>query len=191
MKYTQLFISVIVLVIFLFVSYKVVKHQPEDALDIKVAIIDSDKVISESLALQNIQQQIKEQSSVLQQEFKSELEKFKPSKEEFELLSEEAKKERTEQFDKHALSARDSYAKKMLYLEESYRDLVDSIFNKIKEVAKETAEKNNIDLVLFISKKNQVLYSMDEADLDKVDLSDAVLKNINKEIPEFALKDFN
>ncbi|MGL9688250.1 MAG: OmpH family outer membrane protein [Wolbachia sp.] len=191
MKYTQLFISVIVLVIFLFVGYKVVKHQPEDALNIKVAIIDSDKVISESLALQNIQQQIKEQSSGLQQEFESELEKFKPSKEEFELLSEEAKKERTEQFDKHALSARDSYAKKMLHLEKSYRDAVDSIFNKIKEVAKETSEKNNIDLVLFISKKNQVLYSMDETDLDKVDLSDAVLKNINKEIPEFALKDIN
>ncbi|MGL9681927.1 MAG: OmpH family outer membrane protein [Wolbachia sp.] len=191
MRYIQLFISVIILVIFLFVSYKVVKHQPDGALDIKVAIIDSDKVISESLALQNIQQQIKEQSSGLQQKFKSELEKFKPSKEEFELLSEEAKKERTEQFDKRALSARDSYAKKMLYLEESYRDVVDSIFNKIKEAAKETAEKNNIDLVLFISKKNQVLYSMDEADLDKVDLSDVVLKNINKEISEFALKDFN
>lgn len=191
MKYIQLFISVIVLVISLFVGYKVVKHQPEGALNIKVAIIDSDKVISESLALQNIQQQIKEQSSGLQQEFESELEKFKPSKEEFELLSEEAEKERTEQFDKHALSARDNYAKKMSYLEKSYRDAVDSIFNKIKEIAKETAEKNNIDLVLFISKKNQVLYFMDEADLDKVDLSDAVLKNINKEIPEFALKDVN
>ncbi|MCM1002412.1 OmpH/Skp family outer membrane protein [Wolbachia pipientis] len=191
MKYTQLFVSVIVLVIFLFVGYKVVKHQPKGALNIKVAIIDSDKVISESLALQNIQQQIKEQSSGLQQEFESELEKFKPSKEEFELLSEEAKKERTEQFDKRALSTRDSYAKKMLYLEKSYRDAVDSIFNKIKEIAKETAEKNNIDLVLFLSKKNQVLYFMDEADLDKVDLSDVVLKNINKEIPELALKDVN
>ncbi|MDR1139137.1 MAG: OmpH family outer membrane protein [Rickettsiales bacterium] len=191
MKYTQLFISVIVLIIFLFVGYRVVKHQPEGALNIKVVIIDSDKVISESLALQNIQQQIKEQSSGLQQEFESELEKFKPSKEEFELLSEEAKKERTEQFDKQAASVKGNYAKKMLYLEKSYRDAVDSIFNKIKEVAKETAEKNNIDLVLFISKKNQVLYSMNEADLDKVDLSDAVLKNINKEIPEFALKDVN
>ncbi|MDG7052427.1 MAG: OmpH family outer membrane protein [Wolbachia endosymbiont of Alcedoecus sp.] len=191
MKYIQLFISVIVLVISLFVGYKVVKHQPEGALNIKVAIIDSDKVISESLALQNIQRQIKEQSSGLQQEFESELEKSQPSKEEFELLSEEAKKERTEQFDKSALSARDSYAKKMLYLEKSYRDAVDSIFNKIKEIAKGTAEKNNVDLVLFISKKNQVLYSMDEADLDKVDLSDAVLKDINKEIPEFALKDVN
>ncbi|MCA4774107.1 OmpH/Skp family outer membrane protein [Wolbachia endosymbiont of Mansonella perstans] len=191
MKYTQLFILVIVLIIFLLLGYKVVKHQPEDALNIKVAIIDSDKVISESLALQNIQQQIKEQSSGLQQEFESELEKFKPSKEEFEFLSEEAKKERTEQFDKRALSARDGYAKKILYLERSYRDAVDSIFDKIKEIAKEIAEKNNIDLVLFISKKNQVLYFMDKADLDKVDLSDTVLKNMDKEIPKFALKDVN
>ncbi|GFQ72277.1 outer membrane protein assembly factor BamA [Trichonephila clavata] len=155
-------------------------YQPQNT---KAAIIDSDKVINESLALQNIQQQIKEQNSRLQQEFESELEKLKPSKEEFELLSEEAKKEKTEQFNKHTVNARDAYAKKMLYLEESYRDAVESVFNKIKEVAKKTAEKDNIDLVLFISKKNQVLYSMDE-----VDLSDMVLNNINKEIPEFALK---
>ncbi len=180
MKYIQLFISVIALIISLFVGYKFVGYQPQNT---KAAIIDSDKVINESLALQNIQQQIKEQNSRLQQEFEDELEKLKPSKEEFELLSEEAKKEKTEQFNKHTVNTRDNYAKKMLHLEESYRDAVESVFNKIKEVAKKTAEKDNIDLVLFISKKNQVLYSMDE-----VDLSDMVLNNINKEIPEFALK---
>ncbi|WP_374698767.1 OmpH family outer membrane protein [Wolbachia endosymbiont (group B) of Limnophora tigrina] len=180
MQYIQSFISVIALVISLFVGYKSMEYQPQNT---KAAIIDSDKIINESLALQNIQQQIKEQNSKLQQEFESELEKFKPSKEEFDLLSEEAKKEKTEQFNKYTVSARDNYAKKMLYLEESYRDAVESVFNKIKEVAKKTAEKDNIDLVLFISKKNQVLYSMDE-----VDLSDMVLNNINKEIPEFALK---
>ncbi|QOD37941.1 OmpH family outer membrane protein [Candidatus Wolbachia massiliensis] len=186
MKHTQLFISVIALVISLFAGYKVIERQPQSSYNIKAVIIDSDKVINESLALQSVQQQIREQNSRLQQEFESELEKFKPSQEEFELLSEEAKKEKTEQFNKHAVSARDNYTRKMSHLEESYRDAVDSIFNKIKEVAKKTAEKNNIDLVLFISKKNQVLYSMDE-----VDLSDVVLKNINKEIPEFTLKGIN
>ncbi len=113
MKYIQLFISVIALIIFLFVGYKFAGYQPQNT---KAAIIDSDKVINESLALQNIQQQIKEQNSRLQQEFESELEKLKPSKEEFELLSEEAKKEKTEQFNKHTVNARDAYAKKMLYL---------------------------------------------------------------------------
>ncbi len=180
MKYIQLFISVIALIISLFVGYKFIEYRPQNT---KAAIIDSDKVINESLALQNMQQQIKEQNSRLQQEFEDELEKLKPSKEEFDLLSEEAKKEKTGQFNKHTVNVRDNYAKKMLHLEESYRDAVESVFNKIKEVAKRTAEKNNIDLVLFISKKNQVLYSMDE-----VDLSDVVLNNINKEIPEFALK---
>lgn len=180
MKYIQLFISVIALIISLFVGYKFVGYQPQNT---KAAIIDSDKAFNESLALRNIQQQVKEQNSRLQQEFESELEKLKPSKEEFELFSEEAKKEKTEQFNKHTVSVRDNYAKKMSHLEESYREGVESVFNKIKEVAKKTAEKNNIDLVLFISKKNQVLYSMDE-----VDLSDVVLNNINKEIPEFALK---
>ncbi|WP_349967682.1 OmpH family outer membrane protein [Wolbachia endosymbiont of Armadillidium arcangelii] len=183
MRYIQLLISVIALIISMFVGYKFVGYQSQGVLNTKAAIIDSDKVINESLALQNIQQQIKEQNSRLQQEFENELEKLKPSKEESDLLSEEAKKERAEQFNKHAVSVRDNYAKKMSNLEENYREAVESVFNKIKEAAKRTAEKNNIDLVLLISKKNQVLYSMDE-----VDLSDVVLKNVNKEIPEFALQ---
>ena len=183
MKYMQLFISVIALVISLFVGYKFVEYQPHSTSNTKAAIIDSDKVISESLALQNVQQQVKEQNSKLQQEFEKELEKFKPSKEEFDLLSEEAKQEKTENFNKYAVKARDDYAKKMSDLEESYRDAVDSIFSKIKAVAKQVAEKNNVDLVLFLSKKNQVLYSM-----DGIDLSDVTLKHINQEIPEFALK---
>ncbi|QKX03247.1 OmpH family outer membrane protein [Wolbachia endosymbiont of Litomosoides sigmodontis] len=186
MKYIQLFISVIALIISLFTGYKVVKPQHHGALNIKVAIIDSDKVINESLTLHNIQQQIKEQNSKLQQEFENELDKLKPSKEELELLSEEAKKERAEQFNKLALSARDNYNEKMSYLEENYKDAVDSVFNKVKKIAKKTAKKNNIGLVLFISKKNQVLYSMDE-----IDLSDIVLKNINEETPEFILKGIN
>ncbi|MCV3769506.1 MAG: OmpH family outer membrane protein [Wolbachia pipientis] len=186
MKYTQLFISVIALVISLFASYKSIRQQSQGAFGAKVVIIDSDKVINESFALQDIQQQIKNQSFKLQQEFENELEKFKSSKEEFELLSEEAKKEKTEQFNKHAVSARDNYAKKMSHLEEGYRDAVEDIFNKIKEVAKKTAEKNSIDLVLFLPKKNQILYSM-----DRIDLSDVLLKDINKEMSEFTLKDIN
>jgi outer membrane protein len=183
MKYIQLLISVVALVVSLFVGYKFAGYQPQGMFSTRIAIIDSDKVINESLALQNIQQQIKEQNSKLQQEFEKELEKFKPSKEEFDLLSEAAKEEKTEEFNKQAIRARDDYTKKMSSLEESYRDAVDSIFNKIKDIAKKTAEKNNIHLVLFISKKNQVLYSADE-----VDLSNVVLNNINKEMPEFTLK---
>ncbi|MDG7055930.1 MAG: OmpH family outer membrane protein [Wolbachia endosymbiont of Meromenopon meropis] len=191
MRYKKFFISVIILVIFLFMSYSVVTRIFSNKLNIRVAIVDSDKVIRDSLALQNIQQQIKEQSSELQEEFESELEKFKPSKEEFELLSEEAKKQKTEQFDKYALSVRDSYTKKMLFLEKSYTNALDNIFNKIKEIAKEIAEKDSIDLVFFISKKNQILYFMDDIDLDKIDLSDLILNYINKEIPRLALKDFS
>ncbi|MGL9725872.1 MAG: OmpH family outer membrane protein [Wolbachia sp.] len=180
MKYIQSFISIITLIVSLFVAYKFIEYQPQRT---RAAIIDSDKVINESLALQSIQQQIKKQSSNLQQEFENQVEKLKPSKEEFDLLSEEAKKEKTEQFNRDTVSARDNYAKKMSHLEESYRDAVENILNKIREVTREAAEKNNIDLVLFIPKKNQVLYS-----IDKVDLSDVVLKNLNKEIPELTLK---
>lgn len=93
MKYIQLFISVIALIISLFVGYKFVGYQPQNT---KAAIIDSEKVINESLALQNIQQQIKEQNSRLQQEFENELEKLKPSKEEFDLCQKKQKgKDRT------------------------------------------------------------------------------------------------
>ncbi len=159
MKYIQLFTSVIALIISLFVGYKFVGYQPQSTLNTKAAIIDSDKVINESLALQNIQQQIKEQNSRLQKEFENELEKFKPSKEEFDLLSEEAKKEKTEQFSKHTVSVRDNYAKKMSHLEENYREAVESIFNKIKEVAKKTAEKKHRFGTIYFKKESSfILY---------------------------------
>lgn len=148
-----------------------------------VAIVDSDKVVNGSLALQDVQQQIREQNDKLQQEFEKELEKVKPSQEEFDLLSEEAKREKAEQFSKYAAQARDDYAKKGSDLEESYKNSVDSIFNKIKEVAKKIAESEKVDLVLFVSSKNLVLYSK-----DRVDLSDQVLKNVNKAMPKFVVK---
>ncbi|WP_246168431.1 OmpH family outer membrane protein [Wolbachia endosymbiont of Ctenocephalides felis wCfeT] len=185
MKYLQLFLMAICL----FASLSAVYIASSGCSSAGVrganvaAVVDSDKIINESLALQTIQKQVNEQNSKLRQEFESELERYKPSKEEFELLSEEAKKEKTEQFNKLAVNARDNYTRKASHLEESYRDAVENIFNKIKEVAKKAAKKNNIDLVLFISKKNQVLYSM-----DNIDLSEIVLKDINTEIPEFTLK---
>lgn len=147
------------------------------------AIVDNDKMINDSLVLQDLQKQIREQNSKLQEEFEKELEKFKPSKEEFDLLSEEAKKEKAEQFNKYAAQARDDYAKKLSGLEERYKNSVDSIFKKIKEVTKKIAESEKIDLVLFISSKNQVLYSQ-----DGVDLSDKVLKHVNKSMSKFVLK---
>ncbi|WP_253300169.1 OmpH/Skp family outer membrane protein [Wolbachia endosymbiont of Chironomus riparius] len=139
-------------------------------------------MINDSLALQDLQEQIKKYNSKLQQEFEQEIEKIKPSKEEFDLLSEEAKKEKIEQFNEHATKFREDYSKKVSNLENNYKNAVESIFNKIKEVTKKIAENEKIDLVLFISNKNQVLYSK-----DKVDLSNKTLKNINKDLPTFTL----
>lgn len=181
MKYLQ---TTICLFCAIFAIYMAYNHPNSPSRGTNVtAVVDSDQVINESLALQNVQQQVREQNSILQQEFEKELEKFKPSKDEFDLLSEEAKQEKTEQFNKHAMKARDDYTKKMSDLEENYKNAVDGIFNKIKELTKQIAESNKVDLVLFVSKKNQILYSM-----DGVDLSNTILQSINKEIPEFALK---
>ncbi|WCR54061.1 MAG: hypothetical protein PG981_001083 [Wolbachia endosymbiont of Ctenocephalides orientis wCori] len=181
MKYLQ---TTICLFCAIFVIYMAYNYPSPSARSTNVtAVVDSDKVNTESLALQNVQQQVREQNSILQQEFERELEKFKPLKNEFDLLSEEAKQEKTEQFNKHAIKARDDYTKKMSDLEENYKNAVDGIFNKIKELTKQIAESNKLDLVLFVSKKNQILYSM-----DGVDLSNTLLRSINEKIPKFALK---
>lgn len=184
MKYLQLFFTTICLLCATFAIYITYNHPIPSGRSANItAVVDSDRVINESLALQNLQQQVREQNVKLQQEFEKELEQFKPSKDEFDLLSEEAKQEKTEQFNKHAVKIRDDYTKKMSVLEENYRNAVDGIFNKIKELTKQIAEDNKVDLVLFVSKKNQILYSMDQ-----IDLSNTVLKSINEKIPEFALK---
>lgn len=184
MKYLQ---TTICLFCAIFAIYMAYNYPSPSARSTNVtAVVDSDKVITESLALQNVQQQVREQNSILQQEFEKELEKLKPSKDEFDLLSEEAKQEKTEQFNRHAMKARDDYTKKMSDLEQNYKNAVDGIFNKIKELTKQIAESNKVDLVLFVSKKNQILYSVDQ-----IDLSNTILQSINKKIPEFALKGVN
>lgn len=68
MKYIQLFISVTALVVclFVFLGYKPLEDEHGGTFNMHTAIVDSDEVINRSLALQNVQQQIKEKNSALQ-----------------------------------------------------------------------------------------------------------------------------
>ncbi|OEY86780.1 hypothetical protein BIY23_01965 [Wolbachia pipientis] len=145
-----------------------------------LAIIDSTKIIKNSLALNNIGQQLKEQSFELEQEFRKEMDKFRLSQEEIDLLSEEAKKEKQEQIERDTSQIRDHYTKRASGLDHNYNDAINSIVNKVKEVIKEVAESEKIDLVF---EKNVVWYLK-----NKIDLSDKVLESINKVMPKFDLK---
>lgn len=176
MKYWNLICTVVLFLTTLLVLYR---HS-----NYSVGIVDSESVIHESLAFQGIQKQIQEENLKLQEEFEGELVKLKPSKEEFELLSEEAKKEKVEQFNKDTTEIRDKYAKKASNLENKYQEAIDNVFKKVKEIVEKIAKSEEINLVLLVSKKNQVLYSE-----NKIDLSDKILKSINKDLPKLVLKE--
>ncbi|UWI83248.1 OmpH family outer membrane protein [Wolbachia endosymbiont of Howardula sp.] len=184
MKNVNLFISLIALFLSLFAIYHSFYHHSDCLYNTNTAIIDSDKIINESLILQKIHHQIKERSSELQQEFDDEIEKIKPLQDEFELLSESAQKEKTDQFNHYATKIKEEYTKKIAYIEQRYRESLDQIFYKLKELAMIEAKKHDLSLVLFISKKNQVLFSA-----QSVDLSDKILKKINNELQDFALQE--
>ncbi|MDN5248242.1 MAG: OmpH family outer membrane protein [Wolbachia endosymbiont of Tyrophagus putrescentiae] len=182
MKYLHLCFLAISMLFSIFAVYIVYNRSECGSYAHATATVDNYRILDDLLVIKDIQQQVEEQGSKLRKEFEQELEKFKPSEEEFNLLSEEAKKEKMEQFNKYAEKARESYVKKVTALEGSYKKVIDNIFGKIKEITEKIAKSEEIDLVLLIP-KNQILYSK-----DAVDLSDKVLKSMNKDMPKFTLE---
>ncbi len=145
-----------------------------------IAIADREKIINESLVLKDIKQQIKEQGSKLEQGLMAEMEKSNSLQEEFDLLSEDAKKEKMGQINKDKLQIRDHYNKKAYDLNLIYSDAISSVLKKVEEVLTQVADSEKVDLVF---EKNGILYLK-----NKIDLSDKVLENLNKVMPKFALK---
>ncbi len=179
MKNLLIFICILFSSVSLFFSF-LKSEEHKNSTESIIAIADREKIISESLVLQDIKQQLKEQGSKLQQGFMEEMEKFNSLQEELDLLSEDAKKEKREQIDRDKLQIRDHYDKKAYSLNLIYNDAISNVLNKVEEVLKQVAESEKVDLVF---EKNGILYLK-----NKIDLSDKVLKDINKVMPKFALK---
>ncbi len=153
----------------------------------KLAIIDRDKILSESLAFQDIKRQIEiEQSNLQKDSFKQE-EELRQAEQALSkqqgILSEEVFNQKVQDFNNSVQNVQQDISIKNIKLKESYVAGVKEIFNSIKNIASSIAKEENMSLILFISKEEQVFYSTDE-----IDISDKVIKILNKKVPNFDIK---
>ncbi|XGA08016.1 MAG: OmpH family outer membrane protein [Wolbachia endosymbiont of Xenopsylla cheopis] len=154
---------------------------------VKFAIVDRDKVISESLAFQSIKKQVDSEQATLQEDSSKQEEGLHKVKQEIskqqDILSEEAFSQKMREFNESVLKVQQDLSQKNMELRESYIAAVKEVLSEVKNIASNIAEGEKIGLVLFVSKEEQVFYARNE-----VDISDKTIKILNKEMPNIDIK---
>ena len=180
---SRLFLFVF-LTFFGFNNYALAKN---DAKNIPVAFIDRDMIISEALSVKSIRTQLDNKKTVLQKDFAEREEELHNLEEELSkqksILSSEAFESKVADFKSKVSNLQQDISNKGSELENMYMNAMEIVYNKIKNISASIAKENNISLVLFLMKKNQVFYST-----DGIDISSEVLERLNKDLPHIEIK---
>ncbi|WDM85467.1 OmpH family outer membrane protein [Ehrlichia sp. JZT12] len=175
---------VIFLISFSFNHYALAKN---DEKNIPVAFIDRDIIISEALSVKSIRTQLDDKRTTLQKDFSEREEELHKLEEELgkqkAILSSEAFEKKVADFKTKVSNLQQDISVKGSELENMYMNAMEIVYNKIKNISAKIAKENNINLVLFLMKKNQVFYS-----IDGTDISSEVLERLNKELPNIEIK---
>lgn len=154
---------------------------------VKFAIVDRDRIFSESLAFQDIKKQVESEQAILQKDSSQQEEELRKTEQEIsqqqDMLSEEAFSQKLKEFNESVLKIQQDLSQRNIELKKSYVDSAKEILNTIKNIASGVAEEENIGLVLFVSKEEQVFYAKGE-----IDISDKVIKILNKKMPGIDIK---
>ncbi|WP_339046378.1 OmpH family outer membrane protein [Candidatus Mesenet endosymbiont of Agriotes lineatus] len=154
---------------------------------VKFAIVDRDKILSESLAFQDMKKQADNEQAILQEDSSKKEEELHKTRQEIskqqDILSEEAFSQKMKEFNESVLKVQQDLSQKNMELRESYIAAVKEVLSEVKNIASNIAGEENIGLVLFVSKEEQVFYAKNE-----VDISDKTIKILNKEMPSIDIK---
>ncbi|GAT76691.1 OmpH family outer membrane protein [Ehrlichia ruminantium] len=154
---------------------------------IPLAFIDRDVIISEAMSVKSIRTQLDEKRTELQKDFAAREEELHKLEEELSkqksLLSPEAFEKKVTDFKTKVSDLQQEISVKGSELENMYMNAMEIVYNKIKNISSKIAKENNINLVLFLIKKNQVFYAA-----DGIDFSSQVLERLNKELPNVEIK---
>lgn len=155
---------------------------PANALNI--AVIETAQIVEKSTAMKRAKEQIIKQQEIYKKELSKEeedlkvkLDKFKTKRAKF---TEEAamKKEKDLQGEIQELNT--LLQRRNKSLQEAEMEIMNKIGKKIEEILEDIKIKNNYDLIL--SSDQIILYN------DNMDISDEVLKRLNKELPKVKVR---
>ena len=152
--------------------------------NLNIAIIDSEEILSKSLAAKDIDEKISKQGKIYQKQIddrKNLLEKeYKKIEAKHSTLSEEEFKKENDKISKKINALGEDITAKQKSLKKAYNNAIIEFDKKINAILKDISKEKNLDLILTSS---QTPYYQ-----DKLDISAEVLKRVNKEIKTIQIK---
>lgn len=154
------------------------------AQDLRIAIVDVEKISNQSLAGKSIQSQLKEKRSAFQKEFSSRENNLMSSEktliEEKNTLSSEEFAEKRKEFEAQLLETKNLFQKRRSSLDKGMNTALSDLRKTIIEVTAEIAEKENFNIVLG---RDSVVIVETE-----MDITDKVMAAMNKKLPKIKLQ---
>lgn len=154
------------------------------ANDLKIAVVDVSKVLSDSKAAQSIQKQIDDQRAVLKSDLEKQQETLK--KEEADILKLRSEpptdefKKKAQDFQKKLNDAQQTLGGRKQNLDKAAGTAIDTLKKEIVAVVGEISSKEKYDLVLT----RQDVVTVNAA----LDITDSVIKSLDKKVSKIDVK---
>ena len=155
-----------------------------NAVASEVGVLDVEKIVKESSAMRDIQNKISKKQDEYQKEVTKKQNELEADQKRIEskknVLSKDALEKETKTFEKKIDDLKNFVEKKQNSLKKASLDSMGKVNDKIKEIIADISKEKNLDAIIPAS---QTLYYKDE-----LDVSDEVLKRLNKKITKVDVK---
>lgn len=155
-----------------------------NAVASEIGVLDVEKIVKESAAMRDIQNKISKKQDEYQKEVTKKQNELEADQKRIEgkknVLSKDAMEKETNAFEKKIDDLKSFVDKKQNSLKKASLDSMGKINDKIKEIISDISKEKNLDAIVPSS---QTLYYKDE-----LDVSDEVLKRLNKKITKVDVK---
>ncbi|MBI1301152.1 MAG: hypothetical protein GC137_05770 [Alphaproteobacteria bacterium] len=152
--------------------------------EISIAVVDIEKILSDSKAAQSARKQIDEERKKFLGDIKKEEDKLRNEQKSLEEKSKEISKEellqKVQDFETRRIEARKSIQSDKDKLDAAYTTAMNTLTKSIYDVCQKIADENEIDLV--ITRQNIIVGSR------SLDITDQVMEELNKKLPNLSLK---
>lgn len=154
------------------------------ANEAKIGILDVEKIVKESAAMRDIQKKVSKKQDQYQKEVTKKQKALEKEQKRIEskssVLSQKALEKETKAFEKKVVALKTFVDKKQNSLKKASMGGMNTVNEKIKDIIADIAEERGLEAIIPTS---QVLYYKDE-----LDISEEVLKKLNKKITKVRVR---
>jgi Skp family chaperone for outer membrane proteins len=149
-----------------------------------IGVLDVEQIVKESVAMRDIQKKVTKKQEEYQAEVTKKQKSLESEQKSIEskknILSKEALEKKVTEFEKKVEELKEFVDKKQNNLKKASLDGMSKVNDEIKDIISEIAKEKDLDLIVPSS---QALFYKDE-----LDISEDVLKRLNKKITKVSVK---